>query len=331
VFNPLPDGLGSSSRESTEPVRLRAVDSVEITIVVDNSIDYLLRGDKRASRASLSPGWTKKPQLRAEHGYSLLFTFQNNGASRTFLYDAGLTPETLIHNLGALGVSLTDLEAIVLSHGHVDHHGGLLGLVQKIGKRRLPLVLHPDAWRNRKVFLPFGIQFELPPPDRKALEKEDVQIIEEQGPSLLIGDEALVTGRVERVTDFEKGVQFQYAEQDGKWTEDPWIWDDQAIIFNLKGKGLVVASSCSHAGAVNILRSARKTTGVDKIHAFVGGLHLPVGFAENIPQTMQELETIRPDVIVPGHCTGWKATHEIERRMPNAFVSSSVGTQLHFR
>jgi len=306
------------------------VDSVDLTIVVDNSIDALLASEKQVYRPTVSAGWSKLPQLVAEHGYSVLFTFHKKGQSRTLLYDAGLTPETLIHNLDVLGVNLKDVEAIVLSHGHVDHHGGLTGLVRKIGKRKLPLVLHPDAWRNRKIMLPSGQEWELPPPDRKMLEKEDVQIVEEKGPSLLLGDEALVTGRVERVTDFEKGLRFQYAQEDGGWALDSWVWDDQGIICNVNGKGLVIVSGCSHSGVVNILRNARKITGVDKVHAFVGGLHLPGSFAQIIPQTVQELKTIHPDVIVPGHCTGWKATHEIARKMPDAFVQSSVGTRIHF-
>ncbi len=310
--------------------RLRPVDSVDVTIIVDNFIDFLLGSDSRVHRPAFAQGWSKRPQLVAEHGYSVLFKFRKKGEERSFLYDAGLTPETVTHNLDVMRVQLKDLEAIVLSHGHVDHHGGLAGLVRKIGKRKMPLVLHPDAWRNRKVMLPSGAEWELPPPDRKTLEKEDVQMVEERGPSLLIGDDALVTGQVERVTDFEKGLPFQYAQTEGGWVEDPWVWDDQGIICNVNGKGLVVISGCSHSGVVNILRNAQKITGVDKIHAFVGGLHLPGRFEQIIPQTVKELEAIHPDVIVPGHCSGWKAIHEIARRLPQAFVPSSVGTQIHF-
>ncbi len=319
------DNLGQNS------IRLRPVDSVDVTIIVDNSVDSLLISDKRATRHGLYAGWSKRPQLVAEHGYSVLFTFKRKGSTTSILYDAGLTPETIIHNLDVLGIQLKDLEAIVLSHGHVDHHGGLPGLVKKIGKTKLPLILHPDAWHNRKVKLPFGVEFELPPPDRKSLEKLDVQIVEEKGPSLLLEDELLVTGQVERTTDFEKGLRFQVAEQEnGQWTPDPMVWDDQGIIVNVNGKGLVIVSSCSHSGVVNILRNAQKITGISKIYGFVGGLHLPGIFEEIIPQTVQELEKIHPDVIVPGHCSGWKATHEIAKRMPEAYVQTSVGSQIHF-
>jgi 7,8-dihydropterin-6-yl-methyl-4-(beta-D-ribofuranosyl)aminobenzene 5'-phosphate synthase len=141
----------------------------------------------------------------------------------------------------------------------------------------------------------------------------------------------MVTGQVGRITDFEKGFPLQMARNDHGWEPDTWIWDDQAVVCHLKGKGLVILSSCSHASAINIIHHAQRMTGVDHIHAFVGGLHLSGDIFENIVQkTVRELARISPDIIVPGHCTGWKATHELARQLPNAFVQTSVGIRLHF-
>ena len=270
--------------------------------------------------------------MRAEHGYSLLFNVQKRGSVKTILYDAGLSPDTITHNLAVLGIKLTDLDAIVLSHGHADHHGGLFGIVHSLGKKNLPLILHPDAWKNRKIRFPSGSEMHMPPPDRRALEENDVRIIDSRAPSLLLSDQALVTGQVERVTDYEKGFPLQYEEKELEhWESDPWIWDDQGIVFNVNGRGLVVASSCSHSGAVNVLRNAQRITGANKVHAFIGGMHLTGGtFEKIIPQTIQDVKTIHPDIIVPGHCTGWKATHLLSREMPDAYVQASVGTQIHF-
>ena len=311
---------------------LQTVDSVDATILVDNSIDILLPSADHVIRPSLTWDWSRRPQLRAEHGYSLLFNVQKRGSVKTILYDAGLSPDTITHNLAVLGIKLTDLDAIVLSHGHADHHGGLFGIVHSLGKKNLPLILHPDAWKNRKIRFPSGSEMHMPPPDRQALEKNDVRIIDSRAPSLLLSDQALVTGQVERVTDYEKGFPLQYEEKELEhWESDPWIWDDQGIVFNVNGRGLVVASSCSHSGAVNVLRNAQRITGANKVHAFIGGMHLTGGtFEKIIPQTIQDVKTIHPDIIVPGHCTGWKATHLLSREMPDAYVQASVGTQIHF-
>ena len=143
----------------------------------------------------------------------------------------------------------------------------------------------------------------------------------------------LITGQVERVTDFQQGFPLQQARtEDGHgWEADTWIWDDQAVVFHLKGKGLVVLSSCSHAGVINVLRHAQRLTGIGTVYAFVGGLHLSGGvFEPIIARTIAELVAIGPTIIIPGHCTGWKAIHEVARQMPQAYVQPSVSTHLHF-
>jgi 7,8-dihydropterin-6-yl-methyl-4-(beta-D-ribofuranosyl)aminobenzene 5'-phosphate synthase len=140
-----------------------------------------------------------------------------------------------------------------------------------------------------------------------------------------------VTGQVERVTPFERGFPLQQARADGGWEADPWVWDDQAVVVHVKERGLVVLTGCSHAGVINVLRHAQKVTGVDKVHAVVGGLHLTGGLFEPIiPDTLDALEAMQPDVIVAGHCTGWKAQQRLATRLPDAYVPSSVGTQLWF-
>src|SRR5207253_424693 len=112
---------------------------------------------------------------------------------------------------------------------------------------------------------------------------------------------------------------------------DTWIWDDQAVVVHVRGKGLVVLSSCSHAGAINVLRHAQRLTGVPRIYAFVGGMHLTGGLFEAIiPRTLAELAALEPEVVVPGHCTGWRATQALGVKLPAAYLPSNVGTRLHF-
>ena len=315
-----------------ERATLRPVDSVEVTIVVDGYVDVLMAGDEVVRRAPLVPDLFERDQLRAEHGYALLLTVVDGARRRSVLYDAGLGRDTAVHNLDVLGVAPGDLRAIVLSHGHADHHAGLEGIVRRLGRPGLPLVLHPDAWRQRRVVFPTGGELRLPPPSRADLEAEGVEVVEERGPSLLVDETVLVSGQTERTTSFERGFPIQESRSEtGAWEPDPWVWDDQSVIVDVRGLGLVVLSSCSHSGAVNVLRNAVQATTQPKVHAFVGGLHLsgPL-FEPIIPDTIGALAAIAPDLIVPGHCTGWRATHELARAMPAAYVQSGVGTTLHF-
>jgi 7,8-dihydropterin-6-yl-methyl-4-(beta-D-ribofuranosyl)aminobenzene 5'-phosphate synthase len=315
-----------------ERATLQPVDAAEVTILVDTFVDILLAGDEIARRAPLRHDWSDGDQLRAEHGYALLLTVQRDGRRESVLYDAGLGRDTVAYNMDVLEVRPANLRAVVLSHGHADHHGGMEGLLRRVGRPGMPLVLHPDAWLQRRVVFPTGTEISMPPPSRADLEAEGVQVVEERGPSLLLDDTVLVSGQTERVTEFEKGFVYQQARVDaGAWEPDPWIWDDQSLIVHVRNKGLVVLSSCSHAGAVNVLRNARKVTGENHLHAFVGGLHLTGGLFEPIiARRVGEIAAIGVDWVVPGHCTGWRATHELARAFPQGFIQTSVGTALHF-
>lgn len=324
--------MGISS-PPVERVTLEPVEALDVTVVVDNFVDVLLIDDEVARRAPRPPDLFDRPALRAEHGYALLVTVTTAGGERSsVLYDAGVGRDTAVHNLDVLEHRPADLRAIVLSHGHADHHGGLEGLVRRVGRPGMPLVLHPDAWKERRIVFPTGAELRAPPPSAKDLAAEGVEVVEERGPSLVLDGHVLVSGQTERVTDFEKGFPLQEARSaDGGWEPDPWVWDDQAVVVHVRDRGLVVLSACSHSGAVNVVHHARRVTGVEAIHAFVGGLHLSGGMFEPIiGPTIHELRTFAPDWIVPGHCTGWRATHELAAALPDAYVQTSVGTTLHF-
>jgi len=318
---------------ANDTVALQPVDAVEVTVLVDNFVDILAAADATTRRPPLPPILVAPEieHLRAEHGYSLLVTVIRNGLRSSILYDAGLGFDTLTHNLDVLQVRAGDIRAIVLSHGHADHHGGLEGIVQRIGYNGLPLVLHPDAWQQRRVVFPTGTEIAMPPPSRSALEGEGVTIVDERGPTLLLDAAILVSGQTERTTPFERGFPWQERRTDAGWEPDPWIWDDQSIAVDVAGKGLVILSSCSHSGGINVIRHVSRVTGLSKVHAFVGGLHLTGGlFEQIIPATVDELVAIAPDFVIPGHCTGWRATNEIIARMPHAFLQTSVGTTFVF-
>src|SRR4051794_33765327 len=209
----------------SDRVTLLPIDIADVTILVDNFVDILLPGTEMVQRAPVVWEWSEREQLIAEHGYSLLLTVQRDGHTASVLYDAGLGRNTVLHNMDVLELRAKDLRAVILSHGHADHHGGLEGIFRRIGRHNMPLLLHPDVWRERRVVFPTGFEVQMPPPSHNDLDHEGVDIIEEKGPSLLLDETLLVTGQVERVTDFEKGFPPQQARTEHGWEPDPWIWD----------------------------------------------------------------------------------------------------------
>ena len=194
---------------------LPAVDGVEITTIMDNSLDLLMSSTQVSQRFPLQKHGFTSSQLRAEHGVSLLITVIDQGKRETFLFDTGVTPDGALHNLAVLGIDLGTIQAIVLSHGHTDHTHGLDGFLDRLGKRRMPILLHPDAFLKRRIVYNDNSVLDLPPPSLHDLEREGIELLVERGPSFVINGKLLVTGQIERTTDFEQGLKNQQAEIDG--------------------------------------------------------------------------------------------------------------------
>ena len=315
---------------------LTDIDSAEITCLVDNSVDILLPNTKVAFRPSLNENWFVHP-LIAEHGFCAAIKLEVNETEHRLLFDSGLDPLAASHNAEVLGLDLSDFEVVTSSHGHIDHAGGLLNIKRKIDeekqkqKQKLPLILHEDAFKNRLVKFQDGRKISLPAPNRADLIEAGYYLVEKQSPSLWIKDRILVTGEIPRTNDFEKGFPNHYSEIDGNMENDPLIKDDQAIVLNIKDKGLVVITGCAHAGIINIIKYAKELSGEDRIYGLIGGMHLTGGvFEPLIPRTIDELELLKPRFIIPCHCSGLKAVTEIAKNMPNAFIQNSVGTNYIF-
>jgi 7,8-dihydropterin-6-yl-methyl-4-(beta-D-ribofuranosyl)aminobenzene 5'-phosphate synthase len=307
---------------------LKQVDKVEILTILDNTIDLLMTGTEQVKRLPLPPDALTRKSLVAEHGFAALVTVTSGNTSESLLFDAGLSKNGLMHNMDVLEVHPKDLHTIVLSHGHADHTQGLMGMLERVGKRKMPLLLHPDAFLERKLMFPDGHEIHLPPPDRRLLSQEGIELIEEREPSYLLEGLVLVTGQIHRSTPFEQGFPIHYARMEDQWQQDPWIHDDQAVVLHVKDKGLVVLTGCGHAGAINTIRHAQELTGIQKVYAVLGGFHLTGALFEPIiPPTVAALKDLSPALIVPAHCTGWRATHAIARELPEAFVPNSVGTR----
>jgi 7,8-dihydropterin-6-yl-methyl-4-(beta-D-ribofuranosyl)aminobenzene 5'-phosphate synthase len=309
---------------------LREVEKVEVTCLVDNNVDVLLPNTEVAHRPVLGQNWYERP-LIAEHGFSAAVTVELGGRKHRILLDSGLDPMVAGHNADALDFDLSNCELVISSHGHIDHAGGLINIRRKMSAKRVPLILHEDAFRNRMVKFQNGRTINLPAPNKSVLAQAGYEIIEKQSRSTWLDDSILSTGEIARTNDFEKGFPNHYSEVEGEMENDPLIKDDQAIVLNVKNKGLVVITGCGHAGIINTLNYARELAGEDRIYAVIGGMHLTGGLFEPIiPRTTDELEKLTPKVVVPCHCSGLKAMTEIAKKMPEAFIQNSVGTNYVF-
>lgn len=321
---------------------LEPVDALSITTVMDNVSDMLLANQGPAHRPALGESARRAPArfieggeaadaLRAEHGFSALVEVRRGERSHRLLFDAGVSPDGVADNLSRLDLDPKDAEAIVLSHGHFDHTIGMHGLADAIGRANLPVILHPEFWSRRRIAIPGREPRELPSTSKVSLLGAGFEVIEERQPSFLLDASVLVTGEVDRTTSFEQGFPIHEKHDGHDWVPDPLILDDQALVTHVRGQGLVVLTGCGHAGVVNILRHARKLTGVDRVHAVIGGFHLNgPHFEPIIGDTVAELAALAPDAIVPGHCTGWRATHAIAAALPDQFIPNSVGTTYRF-
>ncbi len=322
---------------AVDPIALEPIDEIVITTLVDNTYDALLVSDNRVTRTPFRAGMARAPQfengtttvgLMAEHGFSALVRVRRGERVTTLLFDTGLSPDAMVTNSDRLGLDLSGIQAIVLSHGHFDHAGGLAGLAGKKGIRTLPMVVHPNVWSRRRMAVPGREPEELPTLSKRTLESEGFAVIERREPSLLVDSCVLITGEVDRTTDFEHGMPpIHQAWTGSKWAPDPLVLDDQALVVHLKGHGLVVLTGCGHAGAINIVRHAQRLTGVVALHGLLGGLHLSgPTFESIIGPTVDALTAVNPALVVAGHCTGWHAQHALAAALPDAWVAGSSGS-----
>jgi 7,8-dihydropterin-6-yl-methyl-4-(beta-D-ribofuranosyl)aminobenzene 5'-phosphate synthase len=262
--------------------------------------------------------------LLGQHGISVLLEAASGAQRRNILMDVGHNAQALLFNMKELGVDPGCIDAICLSHGHYDHAGGLVEVLQAIGKRQLPVVAHPEIFRPHLSADPFlrsvGVE-SLSGPTR----------IAEAGGALLLCRDPLqlmpgltTTGEVARRTDFEQVDETFKTIEQGRLKADT-LPDELSLVARVAGKGLVVITGCSHAGIVNILKACEELAGTDRIEGIVGGLHLWNAPGQRIKKTVQALQETKIGWVAAGHCTGFHAQVELFLAFQDRFKPLSSG------
>lgn len=321
---------------------LRPVEKLEVTVIVDNSLDLLSTVPDSVTPELpnlLAAGGTEMsgPSICcAAWGLSLAIRTTVDGRSHTLLFDAGPEGWAFERNANRLGVDLESVDAVALSHGHWDHAGGLPTAIASVksarGGRAVPTHVNPGMFVTRAFRLPGGRivpMGEVPSPDE--LSRAGAELMS-SGDARSLGEGTFyLSGEIPRVTGYEKGLPAQVKrEADGSWAADPLVLDERFLAVHLEGAGIVVFSSCSHAGIVNVLTHARTLFAPAPLFAVFGGFHLSGAANETwIDDTIRDLAPFALKRIVPGHCTGWRAIHRLIDAFGDVVVPGAVGQTHH--
>jgi 7,8-dihydropterin-6-yl-methyl-4-(beta-D-ribofuranosyl)aminobenzene 5'-phosphate synthase len=330
------------------------VDSLAVRVVID-SYQFAVAPSKSLGEVDVQHfGWgitgDKPPgrTLISEFGLSMHAESQRGAETRNILMDFGFTPGALVNNVDLLGIDPAALDALVLSHGHYDHFGGIAGFLRAGNgrlKANLPLYVGGEECFCAREWTAPPVQGNFGALDRRALEQADVAVTFVEEPAL-VADHAFTTGQI-GLSSFEKllspsamkiGVQDGIGCYPDEFSEEERakaVIPDQfrheiAMAFNLKGRGLVVMTSCSHRGVVNAIRQAQAASGVQKVHAVIGGFHLAPYKEDYVRETIKALQEIDLDYLIPLHCTGEPFYEIANAEMPTKLVRSYTGTRFVF-
>ncbi|MBK7315829.1 MBL fold metallo-hydrolase [Candidatus Aalborgicola defluviihabitans] len=317
---------------------LTVADRVEVLVLVDNSTDNLssVPGYVETEFPSF---WRRGARLLAgdslccaAHGFSCAITVWRDGVSKTLLFDSGPDSAVFERNVDRLGFKIGTVDGMVLSHGHWDHSGAMLKALDMIqirnGGEAVPTYMHPGMYAPRAMRGPDGAirRFD-DVPTQDELERHGATVIHSKESQVVLDNLFFISGEIPRVTSFEKGRpgQVRRSKDGTNWEPDPLLLDERFIAVNIKNKGLLVFTACSHAGVVNVLKHAHHSFSAHPIHGVVGGFHLAGPTEANIPDTVRELGKFNLTTIAAGHCTGWRAIGALATAFGDAVVPSSVG------
>ena len=270
------------------------------------------------------------PPYLGQWGLSFLLELvDTKGNKRKIVFDTGIHKESLLHNIKELKADLSDVDCVVISHGHRDHTAATVEVVEAAGDTKvyahphtfLPRFHEDKTGKRRKHGVPEG---------------EGIEEIEQAGGEVFLKKEPAeivpglwTTGQIQRVTAFERPLPLEEGERniiivDGNEIDDK-ILDDQALWMNVEEFGSVVITGCAHAGPVNTILQVKELGNFKHIHALLGGTHLVGRSEEYIQKTISELKQFGLKMISPCHCTGFKAMARLWQVFPKSFIMNFSG------
>ena len=344
----------AQARSLDSPAAVPVVDKLSVRVVTDSyhhafepSRAY---GPVQVQRLgfAVAPRTPPRRTLQNEWGLALHLESTRGDEARQVLIDFAYTSETLLNNMFLAGIDASRLDALALSHGHFDHFGGMVGFLQaNKGKLKpgLPFYLGGEECFCSRELNVAGDAGSFGALDRQAIQDAGLTVTFAERASIL-ADHGFTTGWIAR-NSFEKvlaptrmsvgmtnGVGCAPAGLPEGKRSITVVPDDfeheQATAYHVKGRGLVIMTSCGHRGIVNSVRTAMKVSGIDKVHAVLGGFHLAPHPIEYQRQTLAELKAINPDVLIPMHCSGETFISLVQQEMPDKFIRSSTGTRFTF-
>ena len=324
---------------------LRSVDALDVHVLVDNVTDSLSTvpqgvvhewGHLRATGNLVLSG---EALCCAAFGLSLVITARLGNARHILLFDAGPEAYAIGRNGDRLKIVFADVGAVVLSHGHWDHAGGLVEAIGKIvssnGGKPVPCHVNQGMFQRRAIRLPDGSYIPFQDiPSVQALTSAGAAVINSSESRLLLEDLFYLSGEIPRVTAYERGLpsHMKRSGDGGPWEPDPWIMDERYVAAHVTGKGIIVFTACSHAGVINVLRDASSAFSGVPLYAVMGGFHLSGSRPEAIiPETVNDIQAFGLKKVIPGHCTGWRAVSALARIFgDDVLVPCAVGRRFSF-